>query len=601
MKKINYNARDFAAIESELLNFVKQYYPELFNDFNDASVGKMLLDLNAAVADMLSFNTDRSFQETQLEFAQERKNILQHAKTLGFNIPYKKPSITIVDFTVEVPPFGDSFDIEYLPIIKTGAQVTGGGKIFETIDDIDFASPLSNLGVKNRIIKPNTDSNDVIRSYTITKREMVVNGRTNIYKKVITSQDNKPFLEIFLPEQDVVSIEQVICLEGTNYVNTPQLEEFFNNAKRFFEVENLAQDKIFIEDKNKTSGTGIKYGKYLDITKKFVKEFTEKGFCKLIFGGGNSINETFNQFISQLGNVPVSNFLNNDALGEIPKANSTLYIRYRVGGGSSSNVGANTLKGLGNVDIMINGNRNDYNNMVKNSLRVNNLIPALGGADEPSIEQIRKLISYNFSAQNRCVTTRDYLTQIHKMHGRFGSPYRVNAYEEDNKVVISILTLNELGKLENRSTSVLKENIAEYLSDYKMLNDFIEIIDGKIFNLGFEVDVLIDKTFSDSEVAANVILAVDDYMAISKHIMNEDIYLSELIEKINNINGILNVIDIRIFNKVGGDYGVNEISQAYSDSTTKQIKLIDYTIFGEPNSMFQVYNPNKDIKVRIKK
>ena len=67
---INYNARTFVEIRTELINFVKQYYPDLFSDFNDASVGQMLLELNAAVADMLSFNTDRTFQETQIEYAQ---------------------------------------------------------------------------------------------------------------------------------------------------------------------------------------------------------------------------------------------------------------------------------------------------------------------------------------------------------------------------------------------------------------------------------------------------------------------------------------------------------------------------------------------------
>ena len=62
-KKINYYSRNFADVRQELINFVKQYYPTIFNDFNDASVGMMLLELNAAVGDMLSFQTDRMFPE----------------------------------------------------------------------------------------------------------------------------------------------------------------------------------------------------------------------------------------------------------------------------------------------------------------------------------------------------------------------------------------------------------------------------------------------------------------------------------------------------------------------------------------------------------
>jgi len=602
-KKINYSSRDFNAVRSELLNFIKQYYPDLFSDFNDASVGMMLLELNAAVADQLAFNTDRMFQETQLEYAQERRNVLAHAKTLGLHIPHKKPSITIVDFSIEVPPFGDTYDSTYLPIIKTGAQIMGAGKMFETIDDVDFSNGYSGKGVPNRIILPTINSNNQIRSYKITKREIVTNGTTKIFKKIVTASEYKPFLEVILPDEDVISVEQVLNLEGANYDTNPTVQQFLGNKNKFYEVDALAEDKLFIEDIGKLiDRSGVKAGRYLSISKKFVKEYTESGFCKLIFGGGMPNANVFEEFMKSLNmEIPfVSNFLNNDALGEIPKANSTLFIRYRVGGGAASNVGANVLTGMGNIDMTVNGVNESFNIAVKSSLKVNNPIPALGGNDEPSVEQIRRLISYNFSAQNRCVTTRDYLTQIHKMDGKFGAPFRVSAHELENKIVLSILALNEKGKLENQSTTTLKENIAIYLSKYRMINDYVEITDGKIINLSFEVDLLVDKSYSQSEVISGVISTIDKYLDINDHDMNENIYMAQLIENINNVSGVLNIIEIRVFNKIGGDYGNNQISQKFLNDKTKQIKLVDYTIFGEESCMFQCFNPKKDIIIRTK-
>ena len=109
-KKINYLARNFADVRNELFDFIKKYYPEIFNDFNDASLGTMLVELNAAVGDMLSFHTDRMFNETQIDYAQERKSLLAMARTLGVKIPGLRPSVTLVDFSVQVPPFGDTFD-----------------------------------------------------------------------------------------------------------------------------------------------------------------------------------------------------------------------------------------------------------------------------------------------------------------------------------------------------------------------------------------------------------------------------------------------------------------------------------------------------------
>ena len=147
----------------------------------------MILELNAAVGDMLSTNTDRMFQETQIDYAQERKSVLSMARTFGLKIPGKRPSVTIVDFSITVPVFGDSFDITYAPVIKAGSQVSGAGKVFETSDDIDFANPFTKGGIPNRLIIPNLDNNGRIANYTLTKREIMVlevllNG--NSYKSI---------------------------------------------------------------------------------------------------------------------------------------------------------------------------------------------------------------------------------------------------------------------------------------------------------------------------------------------------------------------------------------------------------------------------------
>ena len=120
-RKIDYNARNFAEVRSELVGFVKQYYPDVYSDFNDASVGMMLLELNAAVGDMLSFHTDRTFNETQISYMQEKSSLLELARTFGLNIPGNRPSITIVDWTVTIPKAdGQTFDVSYAPIITKG-------------------------------------------------------------------------------------------------------------------------------------------------------------------------------------------------------------------------------------------------------------------------------------------------------------------------------------------------------------------------------------------------------------------------------------------------------------------------------------------------
>jgi hypothetical protein len=603
MGNVNYTSRDFANIRTDLVNYVKQYYPDIFGDFNDASVGMMLLELNAAVGDMLSFNTDRMFAETQIDYAQERKSILSIARTLGLKIPGKRASATIVDLTVTLPVFGDTFDISYAPIIRAGSQVSGAGKIFELNNDVDFSNPFSVSGIPNRLIIPNFNGNGTLINYSITKREIVTNGYSKILKRVINTSDSRPFLEVILPDNDVLDIDSIITLPGTNYLTTPTFTEFLNKENKWYEVDALAEDKVFIEDNTRSSDSaGVKPGKWISVSKRFIREYTDLGFTKITFGAGTQdINSLCDFDTNPLLVKQIGNFINNMSLGVIPTPNTTMFIKYKVGGGSDSNLGPNVIKGLGIIDMTVNGSDSTINQNVKKSLKVNNLFPAIGGKNVPSIEEIRNMVKYNFASQNRAVTIKDYQTKIAQIPGKFGSPFRNGVFEEQNKIKIYVLSLDSNGSLTNQSTTTLKENISNYLADYRMLNDYIQIADGRIINLSIEVDLFIDKKVTQSQVMTQVISEIKKYFDVNKYEMGENIYLSPLIETINNVGGVLNILEIRIYNKVGGGkYSVNEISQQYIEEDTRQIDISDMTLFGESTTMFEIKYPTKDIMIRAR-
>ena len=604
-KKIDYNARNFSDVREQLIEFIRKYYPDTFSDFNDASVGMMLLELNAAVGDMLSFQTDRLFNETQINYAQERSSVLELARTFGLNIPGKRPSITIVDWTVtNIPVQGDTFDISYAPKIIKGSQATGAGKVFELLEDCDFASPFTTGGIPNRLIIPNIDGNGVIQNYSLTKREIMVNGFTKIYKKPLHASDFRPFFEVILPDDNVLSIENIITKEGTNLTTAPTEEEFADFDLNWYEVPALAQNQIYVEDPNGVSDQdGIVVGKWKNSPQRFIKEYTDNGFCKIIFGAGDEDVSELNNFVGCRGQIDrIGKTINNLSLGEIPPPSNTLYVRYRVGGGEDTNVGPNTINTLGVISTVINGDDDDTNRIIGNSITVNNPIPALGGKEIPSVDEIRNLVRYNFSSQNRCVTIKDYQSRIPLMPGKFGVPFRTGVWEEKNKINVSILALDENSKLTTQATSALKQNIAEYLADYRMINDYITIKNGRVLNLGFEIDIFAEKSVPNGQIVSGVINKVTEYFDINKWDMGDNIYISQLVENINNVGGVLNVTDLRVFNKVNenGKYSLNEIAQPYIDSDTRQIDLLGrYTLFGEPNAMFEIKYPNRDIKVTI--
>jgi hypothetical protein len=603
MNQINYNRKTFLQIKNELINFINQNYPEVISDFSDSSVGSMLLDLNAAVGDNLSFNIDRAFQETQLEYAQQRRSILQIAKTNGLNITPRSASVSVVDFTITVPTLGDQPNPDYLPILKSGSQVIGNSRVFELANDIDFQSSLSSFGSPNRVVTPIYNPNNQITNYNITKSEVVFNGRTKIFRKTIDNLEAKPFYELTLPDIDVLNIEQIIILNGTNFLTDPSIDLFFNDDYRFYEVDFLAQDRIFEENYSIGDRSGIKSGITIYPTKKFIKEFIENGQCRITFGGGDTEVNAYQNFI--LNQETLSNddflrtYLNNISTGERVRPNTTIFVRYRVGGGALSNLGPNTITQVANVNMFFGGNTlKNIENNVRTSLKVNNRIPAVGGTDLISNNQLKKLIMFNNASQNRCVTLNDYLVQTMKMPGKFGKPFRVNTFKENNKVIISILGLDENGKLNNTSTSILKNNISEYIKNYRMINDYVEIKDSKIINISTSLSLYVEN-FTDPEIANNVIRVIDDYFNINRRFINEDIYLGDLIENVNNVTGVINVISVKFFNMIGDRYSLNETSMPYVDDNTREIRLFNNTLYSDKDSMFEIKFPEKDIVIKL--
>ena len=583
------------------MNYTKTYYPDLIQDFNDASVFSVFIDLNAAIADNLHYNIDRSIQETVLQYAQQRSSVYNIARTYGLKLPGQRPSVALVDFSITVPAFGDKEDERYLGTLTRGSQVVGAGIVFENVYDIDFASPYNSQGFPNRLKIPNFNSNNILVNYTITKREIVVNGITKVFKRVIGANDVKPFFELFLPEKNVLGITSVLLKNGTQYTNTPTTAEFLGVDNRWYEVDALAEDRVFIEDPAKVSDQpGIKVGKYIQTQDRFITEYTPEGFKKMTFGGGtNTAQDQLNQFTTLGTTLELQKYSNNFSLGSTLTPNSTLFIQYRVGGGLATNLGTNVINQIGTVSFFVNGPSESINRSVINTLKCNNVTAAIGGANAPTLEEVRNMVSYNFSAQNRAVTINDYESIIRTMPSQFGAPAKVAITEENNMIKIKMLSYDTSGNLTDTVSNTLKSNVANYLSNYRMINDYISIESANPIDLAVNVDVVLDASQNQGAVVSKIIDIISTYFSPTTRQLGQNVVVSELRRLIQAENGIISISDMEFFNKVGGQYSSNQTSQKYSNPATKQIQLIADTIFAEPTQIYQIRFPNKDINVRV--
>lgn len=679
-KKISNLSRNYNEYRNSILDIARQYYPDVFANINDASIGQFLIDVISDIGDNLNYHIDNTLQETTLDNAQTLSSIKDIARTNGIKLPGKKAALVEVELSCQLPIYeqGESgngdmkADERYCPYIKRGTQFSNGTTTFELLYDLDFKEAFNNEGMPDRQIIPFRDYNGKIISYTYKKLGVATASQTKMLKTTISANDLKPFMDIVLTESDVIGVDSIIMKDGRNNNSTPTLNEFFvdkeiyydkdgKEVTRFFEVENLVEQERFgyvIEEnedgtsKDDYEVEGVTYksyynpiwyisdkvetydkdgnkkilpaklatkGKWKRLKHKFITEYDDNNKLKIIFGSGlENINGEIPTDAEEFLKYQMSKMAANDYMGVLPKANHTLYILYRVGGGEISNIAKDTLTNIISLDVNIDGNCDDNQNSnkinnVRKSITVTNTTPSYGGKDGPTIEELRYIIKYNASSQNRCVTLKDYHSRLNNLPSKYGTPFRFSVTEENNKIVIYTLGLDSNGQLSNFLSETVAENMREYLSHYKMLNDFIEIKSGKIINIAFKAKVYIDNNFDNVIVTKQIIDTINSYMDIRKHLMGEDIFIGDLQKEISKIDGVINLVSLKVYNKVGEGYSENTITQTlvgkHSCNNDEDEVILDneidltksdYMLYSDANSMFEIKYMNRDITVEVK-
>ena len=659
-KKISYLSRDFSSVRKELEKFSKQYYPELSDDWNDSSVGSWLMDLAASVGDDLAYHTDRMYQESTLDSANMRSSVLSQARSNGLKIPGRKASSCEVEISCVLPT--DSTDISvpnwnYAPIVQSTSIISAGDSNFQLTEDINFAEQFNKNGYSNRKVVPSRNSNGNITGYTVSKSAIAVNGTTKVYKKVMYPNDIEPFMEIVLPEENILNIESIIFKESSDITTTPSIYEYYIDSEqyrisredamtyRFFECDSLADQYRFgdsvnygtsniissiykpsLYDDYTSNGAVTRYyrGKWKPLRQKFITEYTDNGYMKVIFGASNGYpqlpsNET------TYGDYVASNIINNDMLGVLPKEGWTMFILYRVGGGVSSNLGIGALNKFTLANVDWGANTNNTNGSIRGkvltSLTVTNISSALAGKDSPSTSEIKYLMKYNTSSQNRAVTVTDYRAKLMEMPPKYGAPFRCSVIEENNKVEMDFLGLDSNGNLTSYLPQTLVENSIEYLSNFKQINDYIEIKSGKIYNIGVMGEMFIDKNYNQANVVTSVINKIKEYFSVNNHEMGDDIFVGDLEKEIMLLDGVIGIIRMKIYKIYNGGYSSDvcplpetseesvcgsEPSEGFSlkdkCSCKREIDLdaTDYVLYGDYNSMYEIKSPSSDIQIKIK-
>ena len=663
-KDIKYLNKDFSSFRANLIEFSKTYFPKTYSDFNETSPGMMFIEMASYIGDVLGYYIDDTLKESLMPYAEDEQSMLALAQFLGYKPKVTAPAISTLSIYQLVPSIGSGFnnkpDSKFYLRIKEGLAVQSTNDIeFRTTNLVDFED-----ATDREITVYERDANTGEPVFYLIKKYVQVISAV-VKQKEVSFGDYESF--------------QKIDLEDTNIISIYDVRD--SNGNKYYEVPYLAQEMVFIDYPNTEANDQDLYQfkstvpyilKTIKTPKRFTTKINQDSTTTIQFGAGDP-TASDEQLIPNLKNVGLglpnsisrleesfdpTNFLKTKTYGTSP-SNTTIIVKYYVGGGVASNISQGQLTKITGIEFdddisaFNNADRVTYNT-IKNSVAVDNEIPATGGRDGETLEEIRQNSLANFGAQNRAVTAKDYQIRVLSLPSKYGGIAKAYAVADgtlDNNSPASILAspnhLQEftdlvmgfvkkpdsqeptegsvkaditkylIGKTANENEKnnpfainlyllgydvngnitnlnrAVKENLKTYLNEYRLLTDGININDGFVINIGIDFEIVVFGNYNKSEVLTKCIIELKDYFNINNWSFNQTINLSEVELLIANVEGVSSVPKVIITNKCAGKYSSNSYN---IDAATKD-KIVYPSL--DP-SIFEIKFPDADIKGRVK-
>ena len=614
-RDIRYIDRDFNDFRNSLIEYSKTYFPNTYNDFTPDSTGMLFIEMASYVGDVLSFYLDNQVQETFIQYAREEQNLFNMAYMLGYHPKVTTAASVNIDFYQQLPAktSGSTIipDFDYTLLIpeNTAVNSAGGGSgfIIEDVVDFSFSSSMDPTEVSVYQISSGEPT-----GYLLKKTRKAISS--TIQTETFSFTSGVRFDVRNINASNIIGILDVFDSEGNEW----------------YEVPNLAQENVFDTIRNTNTndpnvpddgeGNDSPYLLQLkQVQRRFVSRFQSSGSLQLQFGSGN-FGDNDEEIVPNPDNVGIGlpfektrlttafsplNFIFTNTYGIAP-ANTTLTVRYLTGGGISSNVESGALTDTDNTNIVFNNsNLPDSNlaNFIFNSISSNNPAAASGGQDGDSVEEIRQNTLGNYQNQLRTVTKEDYLIRALSMPPNLGTV--AMAYAESVKVgdyeagtlpaILDLYVLSYDGDTKLRTaSSIIKRNLKTYLSEYRMINDAINIKDAFIINIGVIFNIVVRPNYNNNETLTKCIVVLTEYFNIKNWQINQPIILGDLYLLLDRVEGVQTVKNISIDNLAGTNLGYSEYAYDVIGAT------IDDVVYPSIDPMvFEVKFPNTDIKGRV--
>ena len=596
---IDYTSREYNTIRDDLLSHARRYYPLSFRDFSSNSFGSLMIDTVAYVGDILSFYLDYQANEGFLDTAIEYNNVLRLTKQLGYHHKFNPVADGVASFYILIPAKTNGIGVneKYVPVLKrnvtTVASTAGASFILDEV--VDFSLP------QNEVVVGKVDSNTGAPThYAVKAYGRIVSGELAVEEFAI--EDAERFLTLTLAGTDITDILSVRDTEGHDWV----------------EVNYLSQDTVnaFIPNTSTDRKEASNLLKPMKVPRRFIVRRSAANTVQLIFGNGSDSELAGNNFLDPAAVVldthgrtyikddafDPNKLLKSDKLGVAPE-NTTITIVYRKNSLTNVNSAARSITKVLNSSFdfpaLLEGETLSESVVadVISSLQVLNDAPILGDIRIPSSEELRHRTEHHFATQNRAVTANDYKSLLYRMSGQFGSIKRCHITQDADSfkrnINIYVISESEISKL-TRTTSTIKRNVRAWLSDYKMINDTIDILDARIVNLGIDFEIFTRSGMNRLSILEQAMDTLGLFYTGQVFDIGENFRITDVYKILNTVPGVVDTTRVKVLRKTGLEYSSTFMDIEYNRTPDgRVIKCPD-------NVIFEIKFPRQDIRGTVK-
>ena len=240
-------------------------------------------------------------------------------------------------------------------------------------------------------------------------------------------------------------------------------------------------------------------------------------------------------------------------------ADTTLTIQYRFNTTSDVNAAIDTITEVDDAKFKFAGQgslSSAQRASVISSLEVSNEEQFLGDISLPSSEEIRQRAFSFFATQNRAVTAQDYQALSYGMPNKYGAIKRVAVFKDSDEfkrnVNLYVISETSTGKLTTANVT-LKTNLKNWLLQYKMINDTIDILDARIVNYSLHYEVMTEINANRFDVINKCNAVLSDKFSLVQDI-GEPLLLSNIFKILQVVDGVMDVTSVEARVKTGGIY-----------------------------------------------